>query len=120
MEIKTCEQYVLARLEDAEERAHVLADAYHKAYTERDKLQEENDRLQSELDRLNDSDAIRERDEARDEIRRLERELDRAVDQMAELESQMSYMAEKYNALAKEHYNGTVKDFEPVRGSDGN
>ena len=120
MEIKTCEQYVLAELEETKndrDACRERADLWLRYWLEeKDKC----DKLQSELDRLNDSDAIRERDEARDEIRRLERELERAVDQMAELESQMSYMAEKYNALAKDHYNGTVKDFEPVRGSDGN
>ena len=51
---------------------------------------------------------------------KLQSELDRAIEQMAELESQMQRACDRYNALARETFNGVSKDFEPMRGSNGN
>ena len=102
MEIKTCEAYVLAEIDDLK--------------AERDAL-----KLQVEAERKRvDSWATLWLDEY-NRAEKLQSELDRAVEQMAELESQMERVCDRYNALSRESVGSFVKDFEPVKigGEDG-
>ena len=96
MEIKTCEAYVLAEIDDLKAERDAL------------KLQVEEERKRVDswasiwLDEYNRAE-------------KLQSELDRAVEQMAELEAQMERVCDRYNALARESVGSLVKDFEPVK-----
>ena len=90
MEIRTCEEYVLAKLEETEEELEFSKSAYKGSILHVKELEMEN--------------------------KALTKQLERAAEQMAELEEQMTIMANKYNELARQ---GVC--FEPVKeGNDGN
>lgn len=112
MEIKDCQAFVIAELKDAQARI--------------EELETDNTRLQRQL-----TAATRKHEKSYDELlylwkfefkenNRLRDELNRAIEQMAELESQMQRVCDRYNALARET-TSLIKDFEPVKigGDDG-
>ena len=88
MEIRTCEAYVLARLEEVENELEFNKSAYRGSVLHVQELEREN--------------------------KALTKQLERAAEQMAELESQLERVCRQYNELAAK--TGTViHDFEPVR-----
>ena len=95
MEFKNCEQYVLAELEAAKAEIEELKEAKETWYGYYREEEEKVKKLRADYE-----DAVS--------------ELDRALVQMAELESQMKHMADKYNDLARST-TVTVSNFEPVR-----
>lgn len=119
MEHKNCCQRVIWELEQCENLIVELKDENESLKAE---LESVKGNLESEK-RLSGDLAISSYD-LREENESLKQELKRSVEQMAELESQMKALAEKYNDLARGSTLGgnLICDFEPVRkeASDGN
>lgn len=112
MEHKNCCQRVIWELEQCE---NLIAELKDENENLKDELESVKSNLESEK-RLSGDLAIGSYD-LREENENLKAELDRSVEQMAELESQMKALAEKYNDLARSTTIGgnLICDFEPVR-----
>lgn len=119
MEIKDCQAFVIAELKDAQARIEELETDNTRLQRQLTAATRKHEKAYDELLYLWKFE-FKENNRLRDERERLQSELNRSIEQMAELESQMQRVCDRYNALARET-TSLIKDFEPVKigGDDG-